>query len=548
MKKCIALMIAFIMMWMQGASLSEEKSEMSMLRAQGTDIVNQNGEIVLLRGVNAGGWLIMESWMTLTNAPSQLEAFKVLDERFGKEKREELFKIYEDNYFSDSDFDNIKALGMNVVRLPFAWWNLMDDAGKLKENAFFRLDWFVEKCAERGIYVILDLHAAPGSQNGNDHSGDITGAKLFDSEEYMAKTELIWTEVAKHFKGNPAVAAYDLLNEPGGKLNSTGVVQWEMFNRLYKAIRTVDKDHIIMMESCWDPSDLPAPDKYGWENVVYQYHFYKWNADNDYQAQKLFVDVKMHNLKKTNHPVPSFVGEFTLFQSMDAWKYALKTYSDAGIGWTIWTYKVTGNSTWGLYNVHGTKADIYNDTYEEIETKWREQGTLKRNTALCQVVADAIYGENVTLPEEPSEKTDTPVVHLPVETVKATMGASVKEEDGVYRLTTKASLDPSYIMNAISYTLQESVDAMPYKYITFYIKDLQGSNTHKVTLMDADGKFVSLWVDIPSVYNEWTRINCPLSMFNGIDLGRLLEVRIGEWNSGDYLFDKLFLCNGTMDE
>ena len=128
------------------------------------------------------------------------------------------------------------------------------------------------------------------------------------------------------------------------------------------------------------------------------------------------------------------------------------------------------------------------------------------------------------------------------------MGASVKEEDGVYRLTTKASLDPSYIMNAISYTLQESADAMPYKYITFYIKDLQGSNTHKVTLMDADGKFVSLWVDIPSVYNEWTRINCPLSMFSGIDLGRLLEVRIGEWNSGDYLFDKLFLCNGTMDE
>ncbi len=547
MRKWVALILTAIVM-IGFAAFGEEKSEMSMLRAQGTDIVNQNGETVLLRGVNAGGWLIMESWMTLTNAPSQLEAFEVLDARFGKEKREELFKIYEDNYFTESDFDNIKSLGMNVVRLPFAWWNIIDDAGKLKENAFERLDWFVEKCAQRGIYVILDLHAAPGSQNGNDHSGDITGAKLFDSEEHMAKTEYIWTEVAKHFKGNPAVAAYDLLNEPGGKFNATGIVQWEMFDRIYKAVREADGDHIIMMESCWDPDDLPAPDRYGWENVVYQYHFYKWNADNDYQAQKLFVDVKMHNLKKTGHPVPSFVGEFTLFQSMDAWKYALKTYSDAGFGWTIWTYKVTGNSTWGLYNVHGKKADIYNDSYEEIAEIWLDQGTLVRNTALCQVVADAIYGKTVTLPEEPSEKTDTPIYNLSVESVQAMMGASVSGEDGVYRLKTNASLDPSFNFNGIAYHLQESCDIMSYTYITFFIKDLQGSNTHKVTLVDADGKLVSMWVDVPSVYGEWTRINCPVSMFKGVDLSRITEVRIGEWNSGEYLFDRLFLCMGAMDE
>ena len=54
---------------------------------------------------------------------------------------------------------------------------------------------------------------------------------------------------------------------------------------MYEAIRAIDPEHIIMMESCWDPEDLPAPDRYGWENVVYQYHWYKWNADNDYWAQ-----------------------------------------------------------------------------------------------------------------------------------------------------------------------------------------------------------------------------------------------------------------------
>ncbi len=546
MKKAVLILIAAVLM--SFCALSENGGGMSMLRVEGTSLVNDKGETVLLRGVNAGGWLIMENWMNLTNAPSQLEAFSVLDERFGKEKREALFEIYEDNFWTEADFDNIKALGMNVIRLPFAWWNIVLEDGTLREDAFRRLDWFVAECAEREIYVVLDLHAAPGSQNGDDHSGDITGAYLWDREENMALTEYIWKEVARHFNGNTAVCAYDLLNEPGGKLNSTGKMQWDYFDRLYKAVREIDKDHVIMMESCWDPENLPAPDQYGWENVMYQYHFYKWNADNDYAAQKLFVDVKIFKLNQTKHPVPSFVGEFTLFQSMDAWKYALEKYSEAGLNWTIWTYKVTGNSTWGLYNVFGSKADIYNDSYEEIERKWRDQGTMRRNTEICQIVADAIAGKSVQLREEPAEVSNTPVFDLNIKEVQATMGAKVTNEEDGYRLTTKASLDPSTNFNAISFSLQESVDCTSYTYITFYIKDLQGSNTHKVTLIDENGKLFSTWVDIPSVHGEWTRINAPLSMFSGIDLSKVSEIRIGEWNSGDYLFRELFLCNGTMDE
>ena len=331
-------------------------------------------------------------------------------------------------------------------------------------------------------------------------------------------------------------------------MNKTGKMQWDFFDRLYKAIREIDKDHVIMMESCWDPENLPAPAQYGWENVMYQYHFYKWNADNDYSAQKLFADVKIHKLGQVNHPVPSFVGEFTLFQSMDAWKYALETYSNAGLNWTIWSYKVTGNSTWGLYNVFGSKADIYNDSYEEIEAKWRDQGTMKRNTEICQIVADAIAGGHVALCEEPGEVSGKPVVHLKADSVKATMGATVTEEDGVYRLTTKKSMDPSYTANAIWYTLAEPADFTQHTYVTFYIKDLQGSNTHKVTLVDDSGKLFSTWVDIPSVFGEWTRVNAPISLFTGIDLSSVREIRIGEWNSGDYLFDKLFLCSGVKDE
>lgn len=542
------LLLLLLSVGICSAASAVEDADLSMLHTEGVNIVNAQGKTVLLRGVNMGGWLVQEAWMNLTNAPSQSEAFAVLDERFGREIREHLFDVYEDNYLSEQDFDRIKALGMNVVRLPFAWWNILGDDGTLKENAFERLDWFVDCCAKRGLYVILDLHAARGSQNAQDNSGDITGCHLWEVPEYQEQTIYLWAQVAEHFKGNPAVAAYDLLNEPGGVLKMTGKMQWDFFDRLYEAIRAVDPEHIIMMESCWNPENLPAPSEYGWENVVYQYHWYKWGADNDYWAQKLNVDVKLHKVNQVNHPVPGFLGEFTLFQSMDAWKYALETYSNAGLGWTIWTYKVTGNSTWGLYNVYGSKADIYLDSAEEIEAKWHNQGEVRRNTQICQIVADAIAGHSVVLEEENAEAGALPVQRLTFADVTAADGASVKAEDEGWRLTTQKSMDPQENFNAIRFQLQESADCTSYLFLTFHIKDLQGSNTHKVTLIDAAGQSFSTWVDIPSVHKQWTRINVPLSMYSSIDLSALCEIRIGEWNSGDYLFDRLWLCSGPMDE
>lgn len=546
MKRLTALMLILIMLLPCTITTAEE--ELTMLHTQDTLIVNERGESIQLRGVNAGGWLVQESWMNLTNAPSQMEAFSVLDERFGREVREHLFSVYEDNYWSESDFDNIQALGMNVVRLPFAWWNIVTDEGELREDAFTRLDWFVDCCAQRGLYVILDLHAAPGSQNGNDNSGDITGANLWKDAACQDLTQLIWEHVAEHYRGNATVAAYDLLNEPSGEFNATNKTQWDFFDRLYQAIRVIDPDHIIMMESCWEPSALPAPATYGWENVVYQYHYYKWNADNDYNAQKLAADVKEFNVNKAAYPVPSFVGEFTFFQSEDAWKYGLEKYSGVWAGWTIWTYKVTSNSTWGLYNVFGDKVDIYNDTAEEIEAKWSQQGTLVRNDSLCQIVADVLAGHAVELPEDPAQRSDVPAFHLTFAAVSAMDGATVTQKDDGWRLTTRESVDPQESVNAISFQLEESADASSYLYLTFFIQDLQGSNTHKVTLVDDTGALQSAWVDIPSVYGEWTRINVPLSMFDSIDLSRLREIRIGEWNSGNYLFDRLFLCSGALDE
>jgi aryl-phospho-beta-D-glucosidase BglC (GH1 family) len=394
----VALLFSFVII---GSKITTTKAEAAgsmsasdFLKVSGTDIKNNygTGKNVYLRGTNAGGWLVQESWMNPTNAPDQKTMMDTFKNRFGTDGRDALIKIYEDNYWTTADFDNCAALGMSVIRLPFTYMNLVDDNHNLKQDAFSRLDWFVDNCSKRGIYVILDLHGAFGSQNGMDHSGEVNdGYQLYWNDYNRNKTFWLWSEVAKHYKGNPAVAGYDILNEPGPKAGLTGQVQWDFYNEIYNTIRAQDSDHIIIMESCWNPSDLPNPNNYGWTNVVYEYHYYPWDYVNNADGQKSYTNDKIRDVKNATYGVPTFVGEFTCFGEIDAWYYTLEQYNANGFHWTSWAYKsVSDYGSWGIYNHNPGKVDIYNDSYDTIADKWSKTGASNSWKSSNSMVYDAI--------------------------------------------------------------------------------------------------------------------------------------------------------------
>jgi len=335
------------------------------------------GNEVQLRGVNAGGWLIQEKWMNSTNAPDQKTMMDTFKSRFGAETRDELIAIYEDTYWSTSDFDNLQKLGANVVRLPFTYMNLVDDNRNLKTNAWTRIDWFIDNCSKRGIYVLLDMHGAFGSQNGMDHSGEINdGHQLYDNDDNKNKTLWLWGEIAKRYKGNATIAGYDILNEPGIKAGLTNKTQWDFYDKIYQQIRKIDADHIIIMEACWNPSDLPKPQTYGWENIIYEYHYYPWDSQKDLDGQKKFFDSKVTDVQKAGYNLPTFVGEFNAFDLMEAWQYAINTFNLNKWSWTVWSYKSKyAKSNWGIYNDTPSDVDIYNDTADVIKGKWLKVGS-----------------------------------------------------------------------------------------------------------------------------------------------------------------------------
>ena len=273
--------------------------------------------------------------------------------------------------------------------------NLCDDNGNLKSNAFDRLDWFVQNCSQRGMYVILDMHGAFGSQNGMDHSGEINdGKQLYYNQSNKDKTLNLWKKIAEHFKGNPAVAAYDILNEPGIKAAATYSLHWDFYNEIYNTIRSKDSNHIIIMESCWDADNLPRPSQYGWTNVAYEYHYYPWSAQNSSDAQKSYFSSKVSDIANHNYGVPTFVGEFTCFEQAEGWKAAMSTFNGQGWHWTTWSYKVTGNSSWGIYNHNPEKVDIYNDSADTIKNKWSAVGTANgwKNDKIYNLVKPYLSG------------------------------------------------------------------------------------------------------------------------------------------------------------
>ena len=453
-------------------SARESLGSNDFLKVNGTQIRKQKGtgDVVYLRGTNAGGWLVQEDWMNPTNASDQKTMMTTLANRFGTSKRDELVSTYENNYWTTQDFDNCAEMGMSVIRLPFTYMNLCDDNGNLKSNAFDRLDWFVQNCSQRGMYVILDMHGAFGSQNGMDHSGEINdGKQLYYNQSNKDKTLNLWKKIAEHFKGNPAVAAYDILNEPGIKAAATYSLHWDFYNEIYNTIRSKDSNHIIIMESCWDADNLPRPSQYGWTNVAYEYHYYPWSAQNSSDAQKSYFSSKVSDIANHNYGVPTFVGEFTCFEQSEGWKAAMSTFNSQGWHWTTWSYKVTGNSSWGIYNHNPEKVDIYNDSADTIKNKWSAVGTANgwKNDKIYNLVKPYLSGTVTSTGGSTTDDSDN----------NSTSGVATLYEHSNYGGRAVSLEEGSY----------DYKDILAKGIVNDQISSLRVSNGYKVTIYDDEG-------------------------------------------------------------
>jgi aryl-phospho-beta-D-glucosidase BglC (GH1 family) len=358
------------------------------LEASGTVIRDGHGtgDPVLLQGTNLGGWLVTEGWMTPRDSsglPDDYSARQTLIDRFGEATADSLTNTYEDAWVTTQDLDNIKALGMNVIRLPFWYRNLENEDGTWRADAFDRMDWLVTNAWARGIYTILDFHGVVGGQSTAEHTGRVRPtAEFWSSPRDQQRTADIWQRIATHFQGNPGVAGYDLINEPIGAPSQTAL--WNMYDQLYQTIRSVDPDHMVIMEGTWNQwgwDMLPNPATFGWTNVVYEMHEYQWGFTNDPNGVKAGIDHQVNDFRAHQFwNVPCYIGEFNEFSPGSdptaVWQYAVQQFQTNNMSWTEWSYKSTsgsGSNSWGIYNRIKTPPPVPNlqtDSAATIASDW----------------------------------------------------------------------------------------------------------------------------------------------------------------------------------
>lgn len=362
------------------------------VHTSGTNIVDGSGNTLSLRGTNVGGWLVTENWMdgmtdSSDNASSSNDnsvgrfAKETLEGRFGESQALTLMNVWYDNFFTTQDLDNIKNMGMNVIRVPFGYRNLQHPDGSWVLNSagsidFSRLDWVVSEAGKRGIYVIPDFHI----WNTQRQNYQLISTNTDGGKAALAQAAAIWTEVAKHFKGNNTIAAFDVINEPTGSYGNL------MQIALYNAVRAQDSNRMIVMESIdADPGPL------GWNNVVYSIHEYGMMGTNFATNQASFNSDLNGNIKKfKGYNIPVYIGEFMVQGSGQTLPWLLNQYNSNNLAWTPWTYKAVNMGSWAYYNLSGNlQVNILSDSYQSIQNAWSNMGTATADTVLINAAMAA---------------------------------------------------------------------------------------------------------------------------------------------------------------
>ncbi len=303
---------------------------------RGKEIVTADGKPLFLRGINLGNWLLPEGYMfkfKSANSPRLIQT--VISELVGEDEARQFWKTYRDNYIAQADIRFIKQSGFNSVRVPFSYRLFVSDAvaPRLEGPGYELLDRVVDWCRKEGLYVILDMHAAPGGQTGDNIDDSFGYPFLFESSESQQLTVNLWQKIAARYRNQTAVIGYDLLNEPIAHYFDSASLNPKLeplYRKIVSGIREVDRNHIIFLGGAqWDTNFKvfgPPFDR----KLAYTFHKY-WMTVNQGAIQEYLSFREKYN-------VPVWMSESG--ENTDEWIDSFRKLLEAhNVGWCFWPYK-----------------------------------------------------------------------------------------------------------------------------------------------------------------------------------------------------------------
>ena len=328
------------------------RSSFAFLRASGQEIVDASGQPVLLRGFGLGGRLVPEGYMLHIpgfGSPSSIR--KQIVDLVGEENAAAFYREYEANYVSEADIALIASWGFNSIRLPFNYRMLSPESqpGVFLEEGFAVIDQTLRWCEKYRLYLILDLHCAPGGQNaGNISDSDGQVARLWTVKANQDRTVELWRKIAERYANEPWIGGYDLLNEPVLPSGYSNAALRSLYKRIAEAVREVDKNHLLFLEGNWWATDFnqlaPPVD----DNMAYSFHKY-WSRSAE-------STIKPYLNLRAQQNVPLWLGESG--ENSNHWFGAVVQICEKNnVGWNWWAHKKVETVTSPLSAPLGPKYD-----------------------------------------------------------------------------------------------------------------------------------------------------------------------------------------------
>jgi hypothetical protein len=374
------------------------------LRVKGTKIVTDSGQEVALRGVNLGTWLSVESHFTGIEFKDEKSLWAGLARRHGKESMEKIREAYRTAWITDKDFERVRELGLNHVRVPF-WFGLLEDdskPGKYLESGWKWLDNVVDWSEQAGIYCILDLHGAPGGQSKAEHTGECDRNALWSNPLFRKRTADLWTAIAKRYKGRACIAAFDLLNEPMGAPNDEALLTMNF--ELMRAVRKADPTRLVIIEDGYRGLGKFPRTSPQLRGVIYsQHHYPTLKAKASPEAHTRFFAEKfpVFAQEQARYQAPLYIGEWSVIQGASGGEKMVQRHIEEmdkrGWSWCMWIYKQSNRGPvqeyWGVYrnNRNLDLPDMEKDSVEKILMKLDQLKT--ENMVVYEPLRTALTGK-----------------------------------------------------------------------------------------------------------------------------------------------------------
>lgn len=410
MKKILPILLTALLVLSCKAPKSPSSTPLNFVTIDGTSLVAPDGTPFLIKGTNLGNWLNPEGYMFGFHRPNSAGMINdLICQLVGPYEAAAFWKAFKDNYITEDDIAFIAGCGANTIRLPFHYKLFTDEdymGLTAAQDGFARIDRVVEWCRKHGLFLILDMHDAPGGQTG-DNIDDSRGYPfLFDSEPSQELFCAIWKDIAAHYANEPVILGYELMNEPIApyfdNVPELNAKLEPLYKRAVAAIREADPNHIILLGGAqWNSNFEPFSDWSFDDRIMYTCH--RYGGDPTPEAIRSFIDFR----DKTG--LPMYMGE--LGHNTDEWQRRFcETMAANGIGWTFWPYKKIDSSCMVGYTApenwdriqafaeapRGTFAEI-RDARPDIETARKALADLLEAVKFANCTPQTSYIESICL-------------------------------------------------------------------------------------------------------------------------------------------------------